>query len=176
MKPGDTCRHCEYEEKRFLGEKFKICAYCMQPVNFEKGENELSLKGKNDINGKTVFKDEPISLRENTSFLTTAGVMFLAIFGLQMSSFNAFIFGLISAVLVIGPIKPSLIILKFFGVLAILLVLSGKLVEVVFYMTDKVIRYFELWEFYEIKDGITTAGFSLLWLPGFNYKKILKGL
>lgn len=173
MKSRHTCHDCEFAEKRFVGEKFKMCVYCMQPVDPVKERNDFSPSGDMAEKEDVPYFEKVGSLRESTSFLTTSGVAFFAIFGLHMSSFNAFILGIISAILMVGLIKPTIIMLKFFGCVAILFLIGGKLVEGVTYFVDQIIRYFELWEFFEVKEKLI-EGVSIFFLPGRYIKSIQK--
>lgn len=151
MKYQHECPDCRFEEKRSIGGKFKICAYCLQPVDSENIKEKFSFSEKKVIPQEASLAGTGV-LRESTSFLTTSGVAFLAISGLQISLFNAIIFGVICAVLIVGLTKPTIILLKLLGCLTLFFLIGGKLIEAALSFVDQAVRYFELWEFFEIKD------------------------
>ena len=91
---------------------------------------------------------------ESVSFLTTSGITAFAIFGLEVSLFNALIFGLITALLISGLVKPMLLTLKSLGILFIFLFTAYKIVEFSLYFIDQVILFFELRDSIFIKGGV----------------------
>lgn len=165
MKSQHECPDCRFEEKRSIGRKFKICAYCLQPVDSENKE-EFSFSEKKVIPQEASSAGTGV-LRENTSFLTTSGVAFLAISGLHMSPFNAIIFGIICAVLIVGLTKPTIVLLKLLGGLTLFFLIGGKLIEAALSFVDQAVRYFELWEFFEIKDKALESAILLIF-PRLN--------
>lgn len=153
MESRLPCRECKFEEKKYIGQKFKICAYCLQPVVIRKARNEVILIDTGRQEEAQNLKAG--HLRENTSFLTTSGAMFFGVFGLHLSFFNAFVFGIIAAILMVGFIKPTIITLKFFGIISAIFLLGGKFIECITSVVNYTIEYFELWKLFEIKDELT---------------------
>lgn len=140
MINSQQCPHCKGVKQKQIGGRFKVCAYCMQPVeNCSEKQN-----------------DEVIGM-ESVSFLTTSGVTALGIFGLDLSVFNALVLGLISAFLITDLLKPIILTLKAIGVLLILLFATGKIVDFTLYFIEQVILFFELRDSVILKDGLVAA-------------------
>ncbi|AVR46853.1 hypothetical protein C7S20_17185 [Christiangramia fulva] len=145
----------------------------MRPVKPEEERIDHSSSENKTKKAKVSFYDNVGGLRESTSFLTTSGVAFFAIFGLHLSSFNAFILGIISAILMVGLIKPTIIMLKILVSLVVLFLLGGKIIQGVCFLVDQAIKYFELWKLLEKKDELI-RGFSMVFLPGTSIKYLRK--
>ena len=144
MISTEKCPHCKGAPENLIGHRFKICGYCMQPVkDIQVHKPEKST-------------EETIGL-ESVSFLTTSGITAFAIFGLEVSLFNALIFGLITALLLSGLVKPMLLTLMSLGILLIFLFTADKIVEFSLYFIEQVILFFELRNSEFIKGGVTTV-------------------
>lgn len=76
MKSRHTCHNCEFVEKWYVSEKFKMSADCMQPVDPDKERNRFFPSGEMVKNEDISFFQKSGSLRESTSFPTTSGVAF----------------------------------------------------------------------------------------------------
>ncbi len=126
-----NCEYCKDIEAKHIGSKFKICGYCMQPVDNKQIENEP-------------VHQEMIVGKESASLLTTSGVTALAIFGFEISVFNSLLIGLLSAVILVGMVKPALLVLKSFGVLGLFLLFADKMVDLIVYFVNQVQIYFQL--------------------------------
>lgn len=130
MNPKN-CEYCKEIEARHIGTKYKICGYCMQPVTEEQQQVQQP-------------QQEIIVGKESASLLTTSGVTALAIFGFEISVFNSLLIGLLSAVILVGMVKPAILVLKSFGVLGLFLLFADKMVDLIVYFVHQVNIYFKL--------------------------------
>ncbi|TBW26410.1 hypothetical protein [Gramella sp. KN1008] len=143
MINSQKCPHCKGVKKSHIGNRLKICGYCMQPV-----------KEKSDKVAEN--SNEEIIGMESVSFLTTSGVTALGILGFELSIFNALFLGLLSAFLITDLFKPIILTLKAIGVVLILLFATGKIVDFTLYFIEQIIIFFELKNSLELKDSVVS--------------------